>query len=60
MTKEVITIDPDVGIFYTAGIFLHNFYRRLPVVKDGKILGQVSLVDILRGMRDYLKERGIS
>lgn len=58
MTKEVISISPDMDIFYVAGIFLKNYYRRLPVVKDGEILGQVSRVDILRGMRDYLKSRG--
>ncbi len=59
MTKEVVTISADVDIFFVAGIFLNNFYRRLPVVNDGKILGLVSRVDILRGMRDYLRERGI-
>lgn len=60
MTKEVATISPGTDIFFAAGIFLNNFYRRLPVVNDGKILGLVSRVDVLRGMRDYLKERGIS
>lgn len=60
MTKDVITIGPGVDIFFAAGLFLNNFYRRLPVVDDGKILGLVSRVDILKGMRDYLKNRGIS
>lgn len=60
MTKEVVTITPDMDIFFAAGLFLNNFYRRLPVVEKGNILGMVSRVDILRGMRDYLKERGIS
>ncbi len=60
MTKDVATISPDTDIFFVAGVFLNNFYRRMPVVKDGKILGLVSRVDVLRGMRDYLRARGIS
>lgn len=60
MTKNVITIDPKMDIFFAAGLFLKNVYRRLPVVSEGKIIGQISRVDILRGMRDYLKVRGIS
>lgn len=50
MTKEVITVHPDLTIFDVAQEFLHLKVRRLPVVRDGKVLGQISVSDIVRAM----------
>ncbi len=48
MTHDVVTVPPTVDIYYVAGIFLNNKFRRLPVVKDGKIVGAITRYDLLR------------
>ena len=48
MTREVITVSPTVDIYYVAGIFLNNKFRRLPVIEDGKIVGAITRYDLLR------------
>ncbi len=48
MTPDVVTVPPTVDIYYVAGIFLKNKFRRLPVVKDGKIVGAITRYDLLR------------
>lgn len=47
MTKEVETIPNDTSIFDAAGIFHKSGRRRLPVMKDGLIIGQISRKDIV-------------
>ncbi len=51
MTTDVVTVRPTVDIYYVAGIFLNNKFRRLPVVKDGKIVGAITRYDLLRVIR---------
>lgn len=51
MTPDVVTVEPTVDIYYVAGIFLKNKIRRLPVVKDGKIVGAITRYDLLRVIR---------
>jgi CBS domain-containing protein len=51
MTHDVVTVPPTVDIYYVAGIFLNNKFRRLPVVKDGKIVGAITRYDLLRIIR---------
>jgi len=50
MTHEVITISPDINIFDAADMFLNKRIRRFPVVRDGKLLGQISQKDIMRAV----------
>ncbi|WP_439483628.1 CBS domain-containing protein [Cyclobacterium plantarum] len=50
MTKEVITMPPDISIFDAADQFLTLRIRRFPVVKNGALLGQISVSDIIRAM----------
>ncbi len=47
MTKEVETIPHDMTIFDAAGVFHKNNRRRLPVMKDGLLVGQISRKDIV-------------
>jgi predicted transcriptional regulator len=47
MTKNVETIGNDISIFDAAGIFHKNNRRRLPVLKDGLLVGQISRKDIV-------------
>ncbi len=51
MTSDVITVAPTVDIYYVAGMFLANKFRRLPVVEDGKIVGAITRYDLLRIIR---------
>ena len=51
MTTDVITVPPTVDIYYIAGMFLANKFRRLPVVEDGKIVGAITRYDLLRVVR---------
>lgn len=52
MTTEVITVPPEVDIYYVAGMFLANKFRRLPVVEEGKIVGAITRYDLLRVIRN--------
>ena len=50
MTADVYTMDPDLSIFDAAQQFLKLRIRRFPIVKDGKLIGQISLSDIVRAI----------
>ncbi len=47
MTKNVQTIPHDMSIFDAAGVFDKHNRRRLPVMKDGILVGQISRKDIV-------------
>ncbi|TLP76984.1 CBS domain-containing protein [Maribacter sp. ACAM166] len=47
MTKIVETIPHDISIFDAAGIFAQHNRRRLPVMKAGILVGQISRKDIV-------------
>lgn len=47
MTKSVETIPYDISIFDAAGIFAQHNRRRLPVMKNGILVGQISRKDIV-------------
>ena len=56
MTTKVDTILPEMDIYFTAGIFIKNVYRRFPVVdKNGKLVGQISRRDVLRAIHENIK-----
>jgi len=43
MTPDPITVEPDTTVEEAAKIMLDHNFRHLPVVKDGRVLGIVSL-----------------
>lgn len=49
MYKEVQTIEWDQNIFDIARLFYDSKRRRFPVMQDGKMVGQISRKDILKG-----------
>jgi CBS domain-containing protein len=48
MTRDVITLSPELSLFDAAQKFLELKIRRFPVLKDGKLVGQLSLSDVIR------------
>jgi CBS domain-containing protein len=52
MRRDVVTIRPDTDLLSIAALFLRNAFRRIPVVdQDGRVVGQVSRRDVLRGVQ---------
>jgi CBS domain-containing protein len=49
------TITEDTGILSIIQIFKDTYRRRLPVLRDGKVVGQISRRDILRTAHDLLE-----
>jgi CBS domain-containing protein len=47
MTKDVQTIPEDMSIFDAAGVFAKHNRRRLPVMKNDILVGQISRKDIV-------------
>ena len=48
MNAPVETMDADLDLVSAAQHFLSSHYRRFPVLRDGKLVGQVSRYDILK------------
>lgn len=50
MTRDVVTVAPDVSLGEVVEMMEHHGYRRLPVVRDGKVTGIVSRANFLRAL----------
>ena len=48
MSRNPITISPDATIIEAAGVILSHGIRRLPVVKEQKLVGIITVADIVR------------
>ena len=56
MHHEVEQLDADCSIFDAADHFLHSNYRRFPVMRDGRLVGQISRHDLMRALDEiYLR-----
>jgi CBS domain-containing protein len=47
MTRDVVTVTPEDDIKDAARIFTQKGFRRLPVVKNGELIGIISVIDIV-------------
>ena len=52
MTDVVSTVKPNSDLFLVADVFLQHNFRRMPVVKGKKLVGQISRRDVLRAIQD--------
>lgn len=50
MATNVKSVDPDTSIFELAQLFLNERLRRFPVLKNGKLIGQISQKDVMKAM----------
>ena len=66
MTREVICAVPDDELDYAMGIMTQNRIRHLPIVEEGRLVGIISIGDVVRAhlqhatyenrmMRDYIQ-----
>lgn len=56
MDSEAQTIGPDTHLLSVAQVFLLTPYRRLPVLEEGRLIGQVSRRDVLRCWLDLIDQ----
>lgn len=59
MTSSVETADADDDIIEVASSMAASKRRRRPVIKDGKLVGQISCRQILRAVTEDMKSRGV-
>ncbi len=50
MTPDVETVDADMNIIDLAQKFLQYGYRRFPVLRNNRLVGQISRRDVLRAL----------
>lgn len=55
MDTQARTITEDLDLLGIAQIFLNTNYRRLPVLRDGKLVGQISRRDVLKATHDLMQ-----
>ena len=51
MSTDIRTVSPETDILKIAELFLHEKFRRLPVVDKGLLVGQISRRDVLRAIQ---------
>lgn len=50
MSRSVQTLDADTDLFKAAEAFLESPFRRFPVLREGRLVGQISRADLLRAL----------
>ncbi len=48
MSRKVVTAKPKTSIFEAEKTMIQHGFRRLPVVQNGKLIGMVTVMDVLR------------
>ena len=50
MTREVVFIDPQATLRSCVAVMSEGKFRHLPVKEDGKLIGMISMTDIMRAI----------
>lgn len=59
MTRSVITVEPETPLTEIAAMLEKYHIKRVPVMKDGKLVGIVSRANLLRGVATWQKPTGV-
>ena len=59
MTRGPETVDADETTQQAGVVMIHGGFRHLPVVSDGKVIGILSIRDLMRGVLDDAAPRGV-
>lgn len=59
MTPHPETIEPDETTEHAAVLMIHGGFRHLPVVDAGKVVGILSIRDLMRSVLDDAAPRGV-
>jgi CBS domain-containing protein len=57
MSREVTTVEAAASVLDVARMFVDTGFRRFPVVKDERLVGQISRRDVLRALQSLRKEK---
>jgi CBS domain-containing protein len=55
MTRQLITVTPETSVNECMAIITDNHIRHLPVLQDGKLVGIISIGDVVKDMIDELQ-----
>lgn len=53
MTTTVETVSPEADIIELSERFLRGRRRRMPVIENGRLVGQISRHDVLRAVKEF-------
>lgn len=59
MTRHPDTIEPEDTTDHAASLMIHGGFRHLPVVERGKVVGIVSIRDLMKVALDDRSPRGV-
>ena len=59
MTRHPETIEPSDSTGHAAALMIHGGFRHLPVVEQGRVIGIVSIRDLMRVTLDDESPRGV-
>ena len=59
MTRHPDTIEPEDTTDHAASLMIHGGFRHLPVVEEGRVVGIVSIRDLMRVALDDRSPRGV-
>jgi CBS domain-containing protein len=59
MTRDPETIEPSESTDMAATLMIHGGFRHLPVVEGGRVVGIVSIRDLMRVVLDDAAPRGV-
>lgn len=56
MTSDIVTADEDAGVFEICSEMCEAEVRRMPLVRDGRLVGIITMDDILRQVVEKFQE----
>ena len=59
MTRHPDTIEPSDTTDHAASLMIHGGFRHLPVIEEGKVVGIVSIRDLMRVALQDMAPRGV-